>query len=195
MDLIRSFLSSKDYFDELLGIEGANGNYFEAAEVAGMKGAVLEGSATESKEFKSIYKLRVMVVPTNKRMIRKDESDVVFRVAIGKWQVVLVEVSWMHKTGRPVLGPTQDEVIANLRSVFESIVREYRIYTEEEKKEVITAGGLHEAFAIVLEASKRVLGLRPFDVQLIGAMVLHKGEIAEMSTRDYWSQDMEDPFS
>ena len=32
------------------------------------------------------------------------------------------------------------------------------------------------------EASKRVLGLRPFDVQLIGGMVLHKGEIAEMKT-------------
>ncbi|GLJ29442.1 hypothetical protein SUGI_0580410 [Cryptomeria japonica] len=41
MDLIRSFLSSKDYFDELLGIEEANGNYFEAAEVAGMKGDFL----------------------------------------------------------------------------------------------------------------------------------------------------------
>ncbi|KAK1384985.1 Chloroplast protein-transporting ATPase [Heracleum sosnowskyi] len=41
---------------------------------------------------------------------------------------------------------------------------------------------LPEAFAIVREASKRVLGLRPFDVQLIGAMVLHKGEIAEMRT-------------
>ena len=35
---------------------------------------------------------------------------------------------------------------------------------------------------MVREASKRVLGLRPFDVQLIGGMVLHKGEIAEMKT-------------
>jgi preprotein translocase subunit SecA len=41
---------------------------------------------------------------------------------------------------------------------------------------------LQEAFAVVREASKRVLGLRPFDVQLIGGMVLHKGEIAEMKT-------------
>ena len=35
---------------------------------------------------------------------------------------------------------------------------------------------------VVREASKRVLGLRPFDVQLIGGMILHKGEIAEMRT-------------
>ncbi|HEX9882774.1 MAG TPA: preprotein translocase subunit SecA [Desulfobaccales bacterium] len=41
---------------------------------------------------------------------------------------------------------------------------------------------LPEAFAAVREASTRVLGLRPFDVQLIGGMVLHQGKIAEMKT-------------
>src|SRR5215216_3920944 len=39
-----------------------------------------------------------------------------------------------------------------------------------------------EAFAAVREAAKRTLGLRPFDVQLMGAMVLHEGDIAEMKT-------------
>ena len=41
---------------------------------------------------------------------------------------------------------------------------------------------LPEAFAIVREAAKRVLGMRHFDVQLIGGMVLHEGQIAEMKT-------------
>ena len=41
---------------------------------------------------------------------------------------------------------------------------------------------LPEAFAVVREASKRVLGMRHFDVQLIGGMVLHYGKIAEMRT-------------
>ena len=41
---------------------------------------------------------------------------------------------------------------------------------------------LPEAFAVVREASKRVLGMRHFDVQLIGGMVLHQGRIAEMKT-------------
>jgi preprotein translocase subunit SecA len=41
---------------------------------------------------------------------------------------------------------------------------------------------LPEAFAVVREASRRVLGMRPFDVQLIGGMVLHEGKIAEMKT-------------
>ena len=39
-----------------------------------------------------------------------------------------------------------------------------------------------EAFAVVREASKRTIGLRHFDVQLIGGMVLHAGQIAEMKT-------------
>src|SRR5262249_34390285 len=41
---------------------------------------------------------------------------------------------------------------------------------------------LPEAFALVREASRRTIGLRHFDVQLIGGMVLHQGKIAEMKT-------------
>ena len=41
---------------------------------------------------------------------------------------------------------------------------------------------LPEAFAVVREAAKRTLGLRPFDVQMVGALVLHHGMIAEMKT-------------
>lgn len=41
---------------------------------------------------------------------------------------------------------------------------------------------LPEAYAVVREASKRVLGMRPFYVQLLGAIALHQGDIAEMKT-------------
>lgn len=41
---------------------------------------------------------------------------------------------------------------------------------------------LPEAFAVVREAAKRAIGLRPFDVQLIGGLMLHQGRIAEMRT-------------
>ncbi len=63
---------------------------------------------------------------------------------------------------------------------------ELRAKTEELKARVAQGASLDdvlvEAFAVVREASKRVLGLRPFDVQLIGGMVLHAGQIAEMRT-------------
>src|SRR5919107_4287327 len=41
---------------------------------------------------------------------------------------------------------------------------------------------LHEAFAVVREASRRTLGMRPFDVQVLGGIALHEGKIAEMKT-------------
>ena len=57
--------------------------------------------------------------------------------------------------------------------------------TEEENREIrqkVLNEILPEAFAVVREASKRVLGMRHFDVQLIGGMALHDGNIAEMKT-------------
>ncbi|CAN1236399.1 Protein translocase subunit SECA1, chloroplastic [Linum grandiflorum] len=75
-------------------------NFFlQFPKLCGMTGT----AATESTEFESIYKLKVTIVPTNKPMIRKDDSDVVFRATVGKWRAVVVEISRMHKTGRPVL--------------------------------------------------------------------------------------------
>lgn len=75
-------------------------NFFlQFPKLCGMTGT----AATEGTEFESIYKLKVTIVPTNKPMIRKDESDVVFRATTGKWRAVVVEISRMHKTGRPVL--------------------------------------------------------------------------------------------
>jgi preprotein translocase subunit SecA len=75
-------------------------NFFlQFPKLCGMTGT----AATEITEFESIYKLKVTIVPTNKPMIRKDESDVVFRATSGKWRAVVVEISRIHKTGRPVL--------------------------------------------------------------------------------------------
>jgi preprotein translocase subunit SecA len=58
--------------------------------------------------------------------------------------------------------------------------------TDEFRKQIAAGAKLDDllvpAFAVVREASRRALGLRPFDVQLIGGMVLHEGSIAEMRT-------------
>lgn len=75
-------------------------NFFlQYPKLCGMTGT----AATEAPEFKSIYKLTVTEIPTNRSMVRKDESDVVFRSEDGKWRAAVVEVARMHKTGRPVL--------------------------------------------------------------------------------------------
>src|SRR5207302_9470444 len=55
---------------------------------------------------------------------------------------------------------------------------------EEHDKELLDALDdiLPEAFAVIREAARRTLGMRHYDVQLIGGMVLHQGKIAEMGT-------------
>jgi len=62
----------------------------------------------------------------------------------------------------------------------------YKVSQNEELKDQITKGRITEevllAFALVREAGKRTLGLRFFDVQLLGGLVLHEGKIAEMKT-------------
>ena len=70
---------------------------------------------------------------------------------------------------------------------FESMRDKELKYMTNEFKERLANGEtlddiLPEAFAVVREASKRVLGLRQYDVQFIGGMVLHQGRIAEMKT-------------
>ncbi|HHG74916.1 MAG TPA: preprotein translocase subunit SecA, partial [Persephonella sp.] len=61
-----------------------------------------------------------------------------------------------------------------------------KVRSDKDLSDAITRGEivdiLPEAFALVKEAAKRTLGLRPFDVQLIGAVALHKGNVAEMKT-------------
>jgi len=79
------------------------------------------------------------------------------------------------------------EKINDMEPRFESMRdKELKNMTNEFKDRLLKGETLDdilpEAFAVVREASKRVLGLRQYDVQLIGGMVLHQGRIAEMKT-------------
>ena len=79
-------------------------NYFRMYEVlAGMTGT----ADTEALEFKKIYKLDVIVLPTNKNMIRLDHEDIVFRTAREKFSQIVNEIAKAQKAGRPVLVGTQ----------------------------------------------------------------------------------------
>ncbi len=79
------------------------------------------------------------------------------------------------------------EAINSLEAEFQELAEEEFPQKTGEFKERLKNGEelddiLPEAFALVREASQRVLGMRHFDVQLIGGMVLHQGRIAEMKT-------------
>jgi len=82
--------------------------------------------------------------------------------------------------------PLVDQVNA-LESSISNLSDQALASKTQEFKQRLTAGELlddllPEAFAVVRETSKRVLGMRHFDVQLIGGIVLHEGKIAEMKT-------------
>ena len=75
-------------------------NYFRMyKKLSGMTGT----AKTEEEEFKGIYNLDVVQIPTNKPMIRKDLNDMIYRSKKGKYAAVVEEIVNRHKTGQPVL--------------------------------------------------------------------------------------------
>ena len=75
-------------------------NYFRMyKKLSGMTGT----AKTEEDEFIKIYKLPVIVIPTNKPVIRKDEPDLIFKTKRAKYKAVVKAVTEMHATGRPIL--------------------------------------------------------------------------------------------
>jgi preprotein translocase subunit SecA len=75
-------------------------NYFRLYEkLAGMTGT----AETEAAEFMSTYKLGVVSIPTNKTMIRKDQSDLIFKNEEVKFNMVVEDIFERHQTGQPIL--------------------------------------------------------------------------------------------
>jgi len=75
-------------------------NYFRMyAKLAGMTGT----AATNGEEFHKVYKLDVIIIPTNKSLVRRDFPDLIFRTENGKMMAVINEIKERHKLGQPVL--------------------------------------------------------------------------------------------
>ena len=90
-------------------------NYFRLYNtLSGMTGT----ADTEAVEFKKIYNLDVVVVPTNRQIARQDEDDVIFRTSTEKYKAIADEISEAQKKGQPVLVGTvsveKSELLSNL---------------------------------------------------------------------------------
>ncbi len=90
-------------------------NYFRMYEkLAGMTGTAV----TEAQEFHKIYNLSVVVIPTNRPMIRSDDQDLVYKSGRAKLSAAAAEIEKAHKTGQPVLVGTtsidKNELISEL---------------------------------------------------------------------------------
>ncbi len=82
--------------------------------LAGMTGT----AKTEEEEFREIYNMYVIEIPTNKPVIRKDMADLIFAAKADKYRAIIEEVKERHKTGQPVLVGTiaveTSELISNM---------------------------------------------------------------------------------
>ena len=88
-------------------------NYFRMYhKLAGMTGT----AETEAGEFWSIYKLDVVVIPTNRPIARKDQNDVIYKTKKAKFDAVINKVVELTKEGRPVLVGTTDVETSELLS-------------------------------------------------------------------------------
>jgi len=112
--------------------------------IAGMTGT----AATEEEEFKEIYGLEVVVIPTNRPMIRQDYPDVILRTKKEKFAAVADEIEETYKTGQPVLvGTTSIENSERLSKILKARKIPHRVlnakYHEKEAYIVAQAGRLH----------------------------------------------------
>jgi len=88
-------------------------NYFRMYhKLAGMTGT----AKTEEDEFRSIYGMDVVIIPTNKPVIREDRPDVVYRTQMGKYKAIVEKVAERYAVGQPVLVGTVSIQISELIS-------------------------------------------------------------------------------
>lgn len=141
-------------------------NYFRMYnKLAGMTGT----ADTEAEEFAKIYNLEVVVIPTNKPMIRFDHPDVIYKTEKGKFNAAIKEIEELHKQGQPVLVGTisieKSELLSHLlkkKGISHSVLN---AKYHEKEAEIIAQAGRNSAVTIATNMAGRgtdiILGGNP----------------------------------
>lgn len=166
-------------------------NYFRMyKKLAGMTGT----AATEAAEFAAIYNLEVVVIPTNKPMIRKDHPDVVYRTEEEKWEAVVDEIERLHKKGQPVLVGTlsieKSEHLSRLlsRRRIKHVVLNAKYH--EREAEIVAQAGRLGAVTVATNMAGRgtdiILGGNP--EYLAKEMLKKRGKDPAAVSKDEWDR-------
>ena len=131
-------------------------NYFRMYnKLSGMTGT----AKTEEQEFQKIYGLDVIVIPTNKPMIRIDYPDVIYKTKRAKYKAAVAEIEECHKSGRPVLVGTtsiaqSEELSAMLkrRGIAHNVLN---AKYHEKEAEIISKAGQYGAVTIATNMAGR----------------------------------------
>jgi preprotein translocase subunit SecA len=123
--------------------------------LAGMTGTAI----TEAEELNKIYHLDVVVIPTNKPMIRVDQPDYIYRTAEGKFNAVVEEIKRRHELGQPVLvGTTSVEISEYLSHKLEMEGIEHNVLNakhHEREAQIVAQAGRSGAVTIATNMAGR----------------------------------------
>lgn len=141
-------------------------NFFRMyKKLAGMTGT----AETEAAEFKKIYNLDVIVIPTNKPMVRKDEPDVIYKTEKEKFKAVVAEIKRLYETGAPVLvGTSSIEKNEKISSLLKKEGIQHQVLNakhHEREAEIIAQAGRPRAVTVATNMAGRgvdiILGGNP----------------------------------
>ncbi len=141
-------------------------NYFRMyKKLAGMTGTAL----TSAEEFEKIYNLEVIVIPTNKPMIRRDLPDRVYKTMEGKFKAIVKEIKKRHQKGQPILvGTTSIEKNEYLSKLLQREGIPHQVLNaknHEKEGEIIAQAGRYKAVTIATNMAGRgvdiILGGNP----------------------------------
>ena len=159
-------------------------NYFRLYDkLGGMTGTAI----TEANEFHQIYKLGVVPIPTNKPMIRADESDVVYQTQTSKFEACVEDIAERHSNGQPVLVGTvsveKSEILSTMlkrRGVAHEVLNAK--YHEREAA-IVAMAGRKGAVTVATNMAGRgtdiMLGGNP---DFIADQELHQRELSPLET-------------
>ncbi|MBV8374219.1 MAG: preprotein translocase subunit SecA, partial [Candidatus Eremiobacteraeota bacterium] len=158
-------------------------NYFRLYEkLAGMTGT----AKTEEREFRDIYGLDVVVIPTNRPVNRKDHSDIVYKSEDAKFNAVIDEIIEEHEKGRPVLVGTRSiEKSENLAAKLRRRGVECNVLNakyHEQEAQIIKDAGLHGAVTIATNMAGRGVDIK------LGEGVPNLGGLAIIGTERHESR-------
>ena len=152
-------------------------NFFRLYDkLSGMTGTAL----TEEEEFAAIYELDVVEIPTNKPVVRKDHSDVVYKNEIGKFRAIVQQVKACHAKGQPVLVGTisieKSEILSKLLKREGIPHNVLNAKHHEQEAQIVAQAGKFGAVTIATNMAGRGT-----DIMLGGnADFLAKAELAKM---------------
>jgi len=158
-------------------------NYFRLYnKLAGMTGT----AETEEAEFYQIYKLEVVVVPTNKPVIRVDEEDAIYRTKREKYNAIIAKIKELREQRRPVLvGTTSVEVSETLSRMLKRQGIPHNVLNakhHQREAEIIAYAGQPGAVTIATNMAGRGTDIK------LGAGVVEKGGLYILGTERHESR-------